>query len=275
MLASGAPRSSWTASVPWRLLVSALGHGRPAIVATAPVVWLAVTFLPDIHPALRLSSWLATAAVIGLGAELAAHAAAPEAVWRRGWGTFWFVPAGTALLAIIWFSVFPDRPRSLAPLAVVAVIGTMLVQRAEVNGLQAVRAGAHAITIGLAFAIAFVVYAASAHADTVWKLPLVATASAFAASILLRDARAGRAAGLGLVGATAIVVGELALILSSTAAAPWVCGALLVLALYAASGVCHAVLDGAPRHVYLELALVTGAGLIFVGLGATRAWPLG
>src|SRR2546423_850157 len=154
MLASGARRSSWTASVPWRLLVSALGHGRPAIVATAPVVWLAVTFLPDIHPALRLSSWLATAAVIGLGAELAAHAA----------------------------------------------------------------------------------------------------------SILLRDARAGRAAGLGLVGVTAVVVGELALVLSSTAAAPWVCGALLVLALYAASGVCHAVLDGAPRHVYLELALVTGAG---------------
>jgi len=50
---------------------------------------------------------------------------------------------------------------------------------------------------------------------------------------------------------------------------------LLVLALYAASGVCHAVLDGAARHVYLELAVVTGSGLIFVGLGAARAWPLG
>src|SRR5436305_5025325 len=169
MLASGARRSSWTASVPWRLLVSALGHGRPAIVATAPVVWLAVTFLPDIHPALRLSSWLATAAVIGLGAELAAHAAAPEAVWRRGWGTFWFVPAGTALLAIIWFSVFPERPRSLAPVAVLAVIAAMLIQRVEVTGPPSLRAGAHAISIGLAFAIAFVVYATSAHAKTDWS----------------------------------------------------------------------------------------------------------
>src|SRR5439155_7841216 len=147
--------------------------------------------------------------------------------------------------------------RTLAPVAVVAVLGTMLIQRAEVGGFQSVRAGAHAITIGLAFAIAFIVYAAGVHAEAVWTLSLVAATSALAASILLRDVRAGRGAPIRVAVTIAVVVVELAFVLSSTSAAYWVCGALLVLALYSTSGACHAILDGAPRHVYLELALVT------------------
>ena len=73
-----------------------------------------------------------------------------------------------------------------------------------------------------------------------------------------------------LAAVTGIVVTELAFVLSGSATAAWVCAALLVLALYGSSGVSHAVLDSAPRRVYVELALVTLAGVIFVGLGAAR-----
>jgi hypothetical protein len=102
-------------------------------------------------------------------------------------------------------------------------------------------------------------------------LLVVAAVTAFAALILLRDVRASRASALGLAGATAVVVTELAFVLAGGPAAPWACAALLVLALYASSGVSHAVLDGAPRRVYIELGLVTVAGLMAIVLGATRA----
>lgn len=235
-----------------------------------PVVWLGVTLLPDVHPTLRLPMWLALAGIVGFGSELAVRQVAPEPAWRRGSGTFWFVPAGTVLLAIVWFSVFPDRPRSLAPVAVLAVLGAMLVQRTEVAGPASLRPGAHAVSIGLAFAITFAVYTTAVHAQAAWALGIVAAATALAALILLRDARASRASAFGLASVTAIVVTELALVVSSGPATPWVCAALLVLALYAASGVSHAALDVAPRHAYLELALVTVAGLIAVGIGAAR-----
>ncbi len=235
-----------------------------------PVVWLGVTLLPDVHPSLRLPMWLALGGIVGLGSELAVRQVAPELAWRRGWGTFWFTPAGTVLLAIVWFSVFPDRPRSLATVAVLAVLGAMVVQRIEVAGPASFRPGAHATSIGLAFAIAFVVYTTAIHAQATWVLVIVAAATALAALILLRDARASRVSAFGLAGVTAIVVTELAFVVLSGSTTPWVSASVLVLALYAASGVSHAALDAAPRHVYLELALVTVAGLIAVGIGAAR-----
>src|SRR5947208_2903414 len=259
-----APRS------PWRSLLPLFADGRGTLIATAPVVWLGVALLPDLHSSLRLPAWIGLAAFVGLGSEVAARVAAPDTAWRRGSGTFWFVPAGTALLAIIWFSVFPDRPRSLAPLAVLVVIAAMVIQRVELVGPQPLRAGAHAISIGLAFAIAFVVYATSAHAKTDWSLALVAVATVFAALTLLRDARATRRSVLGLTAVTAIVVLELALVLAGGPAAPWVCAALLVLALYGCAGVSHATLEEAPRHVYVELLLVSAAGLVVVAVAAAR-----
>src|SRR5437763_1327820 len=95
---------------PWRAVLPPLANGRATLVATAAVVWLGVALLPDLHSSLRLPAWIVLAAFVGLGSEVAARVAASDTAWRRGWGTFWFVPAGTALLAIIWFSVFPDRP---------------------------------------------------------------------------------------------------------------------------------------------------------------------
>jgi len=156
-------------------------------------------------------------------------------------------------------------------MAAVAVLGVMLVQRIEVAGPPTLRAAAHAISIGLAFAIAFVVYAASAHARVPWTVLVVLCSTAIAALILLRDARASRRSALGFAGATAVVVTELALVLSSGAFPAWVCAAFLVLALYAASGVSHAVLDDAPRHVYVELGIVTLVGLMAISVGAIRA----
>jgi len=256
---------------PWRWIAPLLANGRATLFATAPVVWLGVSLLPDVHPSLRLPAWLALAGLVGLGGELSARLVALEAAWRRGWGTFWFVPAGTVFLAVVWFSVFPDRSRTLVPLAVAAVLGTMFVQRIEVAGPQSLRAGAHAISIGLAFAIAFVVYATSAHARSWWTLLIVLAATALAALILLRDARASRRSAVALAGATALVVTELAFVLAGGPAPPWASAALLVLALYASSGVGHAVLESAPRHVYVELALVTLAGLFAIVVGATRA----
>ena len=255
----------------WRAILPLLADGRATILATAPVVWLGVALLPDLHSSVRLPAWIALATFVGLGSEVAARVVAPETAWRRGWGTFWFVPAGTALLAIIWFSVFPDRPRSLAPIAVLAVIAVMIIQRVELVGPQPFRAGAHAISIGLAFAIAFVVYATYAHARANWSLALVVMATAFAALTLFRDARASRRSILSLTGVSAIVVLELALVLGGGPAAPWVSAALLVLALYGSAGVSHAALEEAPRHVYVELLLVSVAGLVAIAVGAARA----
>jgi hypothetical protein len=146
----------------------------------------------------------------------------------------------------------------------------MLIQRAEVAGPPGLRPGAHAVTIGLAFAIAFVFYVTSAHARASWSLLVVAAATIFAAWVLLRDARASRSSVLGLAGATAVVVTELAFVLLGGPASPGVCAALLVLTVYALSGVSHAVLDAATRHVYVEIGLVTLGGLIAIGVGAAR-----
>ena len=256
---------------PSRALAPLLADGRATLLATVPVVWLGVALLPDLHSSLRLPAWLAFAAVVGVGSEIGARIVAPEAAWRRGWGSFWFVPAGSAVLAVVWFSVFPDRPRSLAPLAVLTVLAVMMIQRLELSGPPPLRAGAHAISIGLAFAIAFVVYTTSAHAEAPWSLPMAAGATTFAALTLLRDARASRQSILGLAAVITVVVTELALVLSAGPAVPWLCAALLILALYACSGVCHAVLERAPRHAYLELLLVTGAGLLAVSVGAARS----
>src|SRR6266508_1546328 len=101
--------------VPWRAVLPFLADGRATLVATAAVVWLGVALLPDLHSSLRLPAWIALAGFVGLGSEVAARVAAPDTAWRRGWGTFWFVPAGTALLAITWFSAVADRPRSPPP----------------------------------------------------------------------------------------------------------------------------------------------------------------
>jgi len=247
-----------------------LADGRATLLATAPMVWLGVALLPDVHSSLKLPAWLALAALVGVGGELSARLVAPEAAWRRGWGTFWFVPAGAALLAVVWFSVLPDRPRNLAPLVVIAVLGTMLVQRVEVAGPQSLRAGAHAISIGLAFAVAFVVYATSAHLRAPWTLAVVLAATAFAALILLRDIRTSRRRAALVAAVIAFVVTELAFVLAGGSAPAWACAALLVLALYASSGASHAALEGAPRHVYAELALVTGVGLAAIVVGAAR-----
>src|SRR5436190_9369528 len=262
--ALGSPRESWRAVAPL------LADGRGALAASGLVVWLGVALLPDLHSSLRIPAWVAVAAVVGLGGEVFVRVGAPEAAWRRAWGTFWFVPAGTALLAIIWFSVFPDRPRTLAPLAVAAVLAVMIVQRMELAGPQSLRAGAHAISIGVAFAIAFVVYATSAHARAAWSLGLVAAATTFATLTLLRDARAGRRSVLSLAAVTAIVVSELAVVLAGGPAAPWVSTALLVLTLYACSGASHAALEQSPRHVYAELFVVSVAGTAVIALAAAR-----
>ena len=151
------------------------------------------------------------------------------------------------------------------------LLGTMMVQRLELAGPRTLRAGAHAISIGLAFALAFVAYTTAAHVAAPWALALVAAATAFAALTLLRDVRASRMTALGLVGATVVIVTELAFVLAGGPTAPWMCAALLVLVLYAASGASHAVLDMAPRHVYVEVALVTTVGLVAVLVGAARA----
>jgi hypothetical protein len=220
---------------------------------------------------LRLPVWLALAAIVGIGSETAAHAVGSDAAWRRGWGTFWFVPAGTALLAVIWFSAFPDRPRSFAPVAVLAVFGTMMVQRLELVGPRTLRPGAHAISIGLAFALAFVAYTTAAHVTGPWGLALVAAATAFAALTLLRDVTASRMTAAGLVGATVVIVTELAFVVAGGSVTPWMSAALLVLVLYAASGASHAVLDVAPRHVFVEVGLVTTVGLVAILVAAARA----
>jgi hypothetical protein len=260
-----APRDAGSPALEiWRALARLFGHGRASLFATAPVAWVGVSLLPDIHPSLRLPTWLALAGVVGLGAELSTRLVAPDPAWRRGWGTFWFIPGGAVFLAVVWFSAFPDRSRTLVPLVVVAVLGTMVLQRLEVAGPQTVRAGAHAIGIGLAFAIAYVAYATAAQLRSWSALPLVAAATALAALVVMRDARASRRSILGLAGATALIATELGVVLAGGPAAPWVSAALLVLALYAGSGVGHAVLESAPRHVYVELGLVTAGGLIAV-----------
>jgi hypothetical protein len=260
----------WLPTLPLRWTAALLVNGRATLLATAPLALTGMSLLPDLHSSLRLPAWLALAGVIGLGGELSARLVAPETVWRRGWGTFWFVPAGAVLLAIVWFSGFPDRPRTLAPLAALAVVGSIWIQRVEVAGPQSLRAGAHAISIGLAFAIAFVVYTTVAHAQTYWALPVVLATTLAVALILLRDVRAGRLRAVQLAGVSALIVAELAFVLAGGPITPWVCGALLVLTLYALAGVSHAALEGASRPAYVELALVTAGGLFATVLGATR-----
>jgi hypothetical protein len=257
---------------PLRWIMPLLADGRATLLATAPVVWLGVSLLPDVHASLRIPAWLGLATLVGLGAELATRVVAPESAWRRGWGTFWFVPAGTVFLAVAWFSVLADRSRTFVPLAVAAVVAAMVMQRLEVAGPSTIRAGAHAISIGLAFAIAFVAYATATQLRSGWALAMVGAATLLAALIVLRDARASRRSIVGLAVATSVVVTELALILGGGPAVAWIAAAMLVLALYATSGVGHAVLEKAPRNVYVELGLVSSGGLITVLIGATRIW---
>lgn len=65
-------------------------------------LWLGLSLLPGTtSPTFRLLGSVALAALVGVGAELAARPEAPAGS-RRTSATLWIVPAGLVLVALYW-----------------------------------------------------------------------------------------------------------------------------------------------------------------------------
>jgi len=253
-----------------RWLGAALSDGRSIFPATFPALWLGFAFLPGLHLALQVPVTLALATLVGVGAELSNRTSAAPRAWRQALGALWFVPSGCVIVAVLWLSASGTPPPALAPVAALGVLGLMSLQRLELGGPRAIRGIAHAVNIGAAFAIAFAAYAVAAKLPAATGAALVVASTLPAALVVLRGTRSSQTESLLYPGVTALAVGELALVLHAATAPVFVSAALLVVALYAVSGVCRARLDAGPRRVYVELAITSVAALLAVGAATIR-----
>jgi hypothetical protein len=205
------------------------------------------------------------AVFVGLGAELSVRSAAAPRVGRQALGTVWFVPSGSVIVGAVWLSTVSSPFPALPLLMALGVLGLIVGQRLELAGPYAVRGLAHTVSISAGFALAFCAYAFAN------GLPLLLAAAAMALAtlpptlVVLRGTRSPQMEFLAHAGLTVGTVGELALVLLLSEAAMLTTAALLVIALYAVSGVCRARLDGASGRVYAELAVTVSLAVIAVG----------
>jgi hypothetical protein len=126
------------------------------------------------------------------------------------------------------------------------------------------------MNIGAGFALAFGAYVFAASLPLLSAVVLALLASGVIALVVLRGQEELKRSGLTYAAVVAIGVAELAWLLHGERVSPLLFGAVLVLALYASSGICHALLDRAPRQAYLEVAAVTLVSLSAVVIAGGR-----
>lgn len=212
-------------------------------------LWLGLSLLPATSPTFRLIGSVALAALVGVGAELAARPAAPPCS-RGSPATLWIVPAGLVLVALGWLSAGVPRPPVAPALGALAIVGAVLVQSLELEGMSKARGAAHAVSIGLAFLVGAVAFHLAVSFPGPLALSLVALTSPLIALVVLRAPGATLRSTLLPASVTALVVlavGALVLALSAPAVAAT---ALLTLTLGAASLSC----------ALLESRIVSGSG---------------
>ncbi|HZT08453.1 MAG TPA: hypothetical protein VFC51_15625 [Chloroflexota bacterium] len=218
---------------------------------------------------LRVPAAIVLAGFVGIGAQLGLGGATSEHPLRLT--TAWVNPAGSVLAIVGWLSVVGERSWAIGPIAAAGVVGTVCLQAVEMGGTGPIRSAAHVVNIGAGFAVAFAGYTLAARASAHVAPAIVFVLSAAITLVVLRDQPAvGRQACiLALVSALATV--ELWWVLHASPVPPLVFSAVLVLGLYATSGLCHAILDEAPVHAYVEIGVVTLVSLGVVLIAGARA----
>ena len=186
-------------------------------------------------------------------------------------GTRWVVPSGAVLAIVGWLSSLPERSVLLAPLGAGLIIGLVFLQAVEAADSDPVRGAAHATNIGAGFALAFGAYILATSIPMLAAVPVAFLVSAAVALVVLRGEEELRSEGLTYAVVIALGIAELTSILYGARVSPLLFSAVLVLALYATSGICHAILDRASRHAYIEVAAVTLVSLSAVVIAGGRA----
>lgn len=227
-------------------------------------LWAAFAIGAELAPPGRFLLAVGVAAAAGAAAEVAARLARAETVWARESGTLWVLPAAAVLGALAWLPALASRPSLLAPLAALAVLGLIAVEVAELVGPYRTRPAAHAVSIGIGFALAFVAYLNAAHLPRPGGVFLVALASLAVSVVILRGPGIRRRDVVIYGVPTGLVVAAVSIVLMGANLPPVGSAALLVVAAYAASGTTHAWLDAAPRRAYLELAAVALAAVLAI-----------
>lgn len=223
-------------------LGATVAAGRLVLGATFVPLWLGLSLLPDTSPAFRVIGSVALAALVGVGAELAGRPAAPFAS-RRLPATLWIVPAGLVLVAVGWLSSAAPRPPGVPVLGALAIIGAVMVQTLELDGLSTARGAAHAVSTGLAFLVAAVAFYLAVSSPGPLALSLEALTSAPIALVVLRTPSASLRSTLWLAAVTTLVVLEVGAMVVSLSPPAVAGAALLTLALFAASAVSRALLE--------------------------------
>jgi hypothetical protein len=231
--------------------------------------WLGFALLPDTHAMLRPPAAIGLAALVGVGSELALRrVAGSDGAFIN---TAWIIPAGAVLAMVGWFSTIPERPWFVGLLGAAFIVGLVYLQTVELSGPAFLQGPAHALNIGVGFALAFGAYVVAAPASPIVAMGLSLLASAAGALIVLRRGKRLDMPAILYAGVTALAVMQVAWILYGGRATPVTFGALLVLALYGTSGVGHAILDRAPARAYVEVIAVTVVSLGAIALVAARA----
>jgi hypothetical protein len=157
-------------------------------------------------------------------------------------------------------------------LVALGVVGLIITQRVELAGPYAIRGAAHTVSIGAGFALAFCAYVFAERLPMPVAATMMALAALPPALVVLRGTRSPRKEFLGYAAVTMFAVGEMALVLLMGGAATSV-AALLLIVLYAVSGVCRAALDGAAGRTYTELAVTVMLALLAVSALARSTLP--
>lgn len=239
-----------TLAVPAARLGARVAGSRLVLGAMIVPLWLGLSLLPGTtSPTFRLLGSVALAALVGVGAELAARPEAPAGS-RRTSATLWIVPAGLVLVALYWLSAAVPRPPAAPALGALAIVGAVLVQSLELAGESKARGAAHAASIGLALLVGTVTFHLAFSFPGPLALGTMALTSAALALVVLRTPGANLRSTLLSASATVLVVlevGALILALSPPAGAGT---AVLTLTLGAAALGC----------ALLESRTVSGSG---------------
>ncbi len=249
----------WMALEPYRVVVP----------ASFVALWVGFSLLVYAHPMVRVPMTVTLAALIGVGAELCARGQGRVALGRMAEGTLWIIPAGaTIVIGMLLTSVGP-RLAVCAPLLAAAVVGALCLQALETNATNPALSWTRSVNTGLAFALAFAVFAFLPGLDTFIAMVSYALVGTLVALVVLRGCRASNSQLAAYVAVTAVLIVELGLMLQDTRP-PFLAAGVPLLGLYAVSTTAQAILDRAPRRAYLEVALVTGLALVIVAFSLNR-----
>jgi hypothetical protein len=228
-------------------------------------LWMGFVLLPGTHPALRAPATLILAALVGFGAELCARTPARGGLALMTRGTLWIIPAAATAVLVMLLGSLGSRIGLIAPLLAVIVVGTMALQAIEVSGPSTAASIARSLNTGLAFAVAFAVFGFMAVWDAAASGFIDALVGALVAVVIVRGCHATWGERITYVGLSAMLVAQMGLMLQD-AQSPFLAAGILLLGLYAVATTAQAMLDRAPRRAYVEVVLVTCAGLVLAAV---------